>query len=61
MLSLEQLRKIDPNLSDLSDEQLLSVRESLYSLSRMAFEIANKDVSKSPIGAMQSKDKEDKI
>ena len=38
MLSLEKLRKIDPRLKMLSDEQLESLRTKLYDLGQFAFE-----------------------
>ena len=38
MLSLEQCRKIDPGLNDLSDEDLLKVRDELYNLGNIGFQ-----------------------
>lgn len=38
MLSLEHLRKVDPLLEKLTDEQLERVRAKLYELGQLAFE-----------------------
>lgn len=38
MLSIEQLRKIDPTLSDHTDEELERVRAKLYEIGQFAFE-----------------------
>lgn len=38
MLSLEELRKIDPTLSDLSDAELIKVRNDLYKLGQIVFD-----------------------
>ena len=43
MLSLEHLRKIDPRLEKLTDEQLEGVRAKLYDLGQLAFETWNKE------------------
>lgn len=47
MLTLEHLRKIDPRLELLSDEQLEGVRAKLYDLGQLAFEtwISERSVS----------------
>lgn len=37
-LSLEVLRKIDPNLINLSDEELLKIRDNLYQLGSLSLE-----------------------
>jgi hypothetical protein len=36
MLTLEQCRKTDPRLSDLSDEEIATAREILYDLAELA-------------------------
>lgn len=38
MLSLEQCRKIDPSLKELSDEELLQVCDDLYGLGKLALD-----------------------
>lgn len=38
MLSLEQCRKIDPNLEKLSDEEVVLIRENLYEGAQLALE-----------------------
>lgn len=38
MLSLEECRKIDPSLSDLTDDELRSVRDDLYVLGELALD-----------------------
>lgn len=50
MLSVEQCRKIDPSIKDLSDEQLRGVIEALYQLGELAFDswLAKSGVSKNP-------------
>lgn len=50
MLSLEQCRKIDPELKNLSDEELLEVRDLLYQMGQLAFDNWAKEKwgSKSP-------------
>ncbi len=55
MLSVEQLRKIDPELRDITDENLEKIRETFYSISQLAFETFNKNyVSKNPIGVLSN-------
>lgn len=38
MLTLEQLRKIDPDLKDCPDEELIKIRSALYELGNFAFD-----------------------
>jgi hypothetical protein len=38
MLTLEQCRKIDPSLADITDEELLRIREKLQAVALLAFE-----------------------
>jgi hypothetical protein len=38
MISLDQLKKIDPKLSKYSDEELTKIRALLYSLGQLAIE-----------------------
>lgn len=51
MISLEELRKIDPDLENISDEELIKIRHSLYSLGKLSLEtfIEKKTGSKYPI------------
>jgi len=52
MLSLEKLRKIDPELANLSDEELTAFRADLYETTQLAFDAwwAERG-SKNPIGS----------
>lgn len=45
MLTIEECRELEPGLSDLSDEEVVSLRDSLYAMGRVAFENV---VSKNP-------------
>lgn len=38
MLSVAQLRRIEPNLKNLSDEEVLKIRDSYYETARIAFD-----------------------
>lgn len=51
MISLTDLRKIDPRLIEVSDEELIKIRHSLYSLGQLALEdfIEEKTGSKLPL------------
>lgn len=52
MLSVEQMLKIDPGLSDLSEDELCELRTVLYDMANLAFEVKQekKDGSKNPVG-----------
>jgi len=54
MLSLHQLRKIDPILKDLPDEEVLRMREQLYELGELIFEDwqRSRKCPKSPVGVL---------
>ncbi len=39
MLSLEQIRKIDPGLKDVSDQDLETIVADLYCLGQLAFDV----------------------
>ena len=39
MISLDQCKKIDPALVNLSDEELTEIRNSLYELGNIAFKV----------------------
>lgn len=64
MLSLKELRKIDPDLENVSDAQLRNVRAKLYALGELAFDVwANekrgpKPVSKNPVGVVTLPDRD---
>lgn len=51
MISLNELRKIDPRLEKIPDEELIKIRHSLYSLGQLALEafIEQKTGSKLPL------------
>jgi len=38
MLTIEQCRKIEPELKDLADEEVLDILNDMYSLGGLAFE-----------------------
>ena len=38
MLTLEQCRRIDPDLANLPDEELLALRDKLYAVANTAFD-----------------------
>jgi hypothetical protein len=48
MLSLERCRQIDPEMKNISDEELLAVVENLYEMAQLALE-KWECVSKNPI------------
>ena len=51
MLSLDQLRKIDPKFSGASDRQLEPLRQALYAMAQLAYEARHsKSGSKIPVG-----------
>ena len=55
MLSVEQLRKIDPDLAHLSDDEVLRVRNTFYELGQIMYEDweAQRGGSKNPFGGLQ--------
>ena len=55
MLSVEQLRKIDPDLAHLSDDEVLRVRNTFYELGQIMYEDweAQRGGSKNPFGVLQ--------
>lgn len=55
MLNIEKLRKIDPDLAHLSDDEILEVRDSLYDLGQLMFDdwLENGDGSKYPVRFLQ--------
>ena len=48
MLSIDQCKKMDSSLKNLSDEDITKIRDSYYALVRSAFTIQNINDSKSP-------------
>jgi len=56
MISLEKLRRIDPDTTHLTDEELESVRQSFYDFGQLIFEDwqEQKFGSKNPIGSFTS-------
>lgn len=54
MLSIEECRKIDPSLSDCSDDQVREIRDALYELGLLAFNswLKTRGGSKNPRGVL---------
>lgn len=54
MLSIDQMLKIDPSLSNLSDAELEEALRALYGVAQLAFEVylAKKHGSKNPVGLL---------
>ena len=54
MISLDECRKIQPELADLPDEEVSKIRELLYGLGQLVFETWNeeKSGSKNPLGSL---------
>ena len=52
MISLDELRKIEPSLEKLSDKELTIIRNLLYAQGQLAFEcwLEKQSGSKNPIG-----------
>jgi hypothetical protein len=63
MLSPEKLRKIDPKLAHLSDDEILEIRASLYDLGGLMFDdwLENGDGSKYPVRFLQRLKESNKI
>jgi len=55
MLSLEDCRKIDPELNNISDQELEAIRDCLYGLGNLAIEdwIRENSGSNFPLGLLQ--------
>ncbi len=62
MLSLEKLRKIDPELEGLSDEDVLKIQTFFYELGQIIYEdwLENSG-SKNPVGVLRDLEKDGKI
>lgn len=56
MLSVEQMLKIDPELADLSEADLIELQSSLYETAQLAFDVywTRKHGSKNPVGSFPS-------
>jgi hypothetical protein len=63
MLSIAQLRKIDPALAHLSDEEIEEIRDTFYDLGQLIFDdwLENGPVSKYPVGVLQRLKESNKI
>lgn len=65
MLSIEQLRRIDPDLTDLTDEELLNICDQCYALGQLIFdswlEARQENGSKYHVGALQETNNSPKI
>lgn len=50
MMSLEELRKVEPKFKDLPDEELTLIRQFLYALGELVFDrwLAQRNGSKNP-------------
>ena len=57
MISIESLRKIDPETAHLSDEELEKIRQSFYEFGQLMFDDwhEQKFGSKSPVGSLTNK------
>lgn len=55
MLSLEECRKIDPTLNELTDEQVREIRDALYEFGQLAIDLwlDAKGGSKNPLGVLK--------
>lgn len=63
MLSLEKMLKIDPELADMNEADLLELRTALYEHAQLAFETywTKKYGSKNPTGLLPNQSKNAKI
>ncbi len=55
MLTLEECKKIDPDLRNISDEELKAIRDCLYGLGELAIKDWMRTVPKIPLGIAKSK------
>ena len=46
MISLEKLREIDPELKNLSDEEIIKIRDKFYELGEFMFDVWLKEKNK---------------
>ena len=63
MLDLDKLRKIDPDVAHLTDDELIKIRQSFYDFGQLIFEDwqEQKFGSKYPIGSFPDKQDQRKI
>jgi hypothetical protein len=62
MISIEQARKIDPELATLSEEELIALLRDMYETADLASDIwCMEKCSKNPVGLFLSDDEKDKI
>jgi hypothetical protein len=63
MLSVEQLKKIDPRLAHLSDDEIIEIRDTFYDLGQLIFDdwLESGAVSKYPVGVLQRLKESNKI
>ena len=63
MLSPKALKKIDPELAHLSDEEIEAIRDSFYAFGQLIFEDWYKEKfgSKNPVGSLSENVKSGKI
>jgi hypothetical protein len=63
MLTTEQMLRIDPELSSLTEDELEELRDALYETAQLGFDIywSRKHGSKNPTGLLTSEAKEDTL
>lgn len=62
MISIEQARKIDPELACLSDEELSALLRDMYETTDLAFDLWwMENGSKNPVGSFHTDDEKDNI
>lgn len=55
MLSIEKLRKIEPEFKDLTDEEIEAIARELYDSAEFAFDVWwDKSGSKNPLGSLNN-------
>ena len=63
MLSLDKMRKVDPQMEKLTDEELKAIRQSFYELGNLIFDdwCEQKFGSKNPVGDIGNSKNKGKI
>ena len=63
MISLEKCKIIDSELKNLSDEEVVDIRDTFYRLGQLIFDdwLENKAISKYPIGVLQKLENSNKM
>lgn len=61
MLSIESLKKIDPEMAHISDDELIKIRQSFYDFGQLMFDdwCEQKFGSKYPIGSLTNNQEKD--